>query len=131
MHQLNLTSEVTFLGQVKHEDIGIILEETDIYIQYSHSEGFCNAVLEAQAMGLLCVVSDGGALVENVLHKQTGWIVPKRNPEALAKMIMEVIHLPQEEKQGIRNNAKDRVIMNFNLEKQQKEFLEFYEPSSS
>ena len=131
VHQLNLTSEVTFLGQVKHEDIGIILEETDIYIQYSHSEGFCNAVLEAQAMGLLCVVSDGGALVENVLHKQTGWIVPKRNPEALAKMIMEVIHLPQEEKQGIRNNAKDRVIMNFNLEKQQKEFLEFYEPSSS
>ncbi|MBE9490741.1 MAG: glycosyltransferase, partial [Bacteroidetes bacterium] len=96
-------------------------------LQYSISEGFCNAVLEAQAMGLLCVVSDGGALSENVLHEKTGWIVPKRKPKALAEAIMKVIHLPKEEKEKVRNNANERVIESFNLIKQQQEFIEFYE----
>ena len=48
-------------------EIKISLNNSDVYLQYSVQEGFCNAVLEAQAMGLLCVVSDGGALPENVI----------------------------------------------------------------
>ena len=95
-------------------------------MQYSISEGFCNSVLEAQAMGLLCVVSDGGALPENVFHEKTGWIAPKRNPAALAKTITEVINLPEDLKQQISTNAQQRVANEFNLEKQQKEFVEFY-----
>ncbi|MBK7870836.1 MAG: glycosyltransferase family 4 protein [Saprospiraceae bacterium] len=54
-------------------------EKADIYLQYSIQEGFCNAVLEAQAMGLLCIVSDAEGLPENILHGQTGWVVPKGN----------------------------------------------------
>jgi colanic acid/amylovoran biosynthesis glycosyltransferase len=48
------------------------------------SEGFCNAVLEAQAMQLPVVASDADGLPENVAHGQTGFIVPRRNPAALA-----------------------------------------------
>lgn len=127
INQLQLNDEVTLVGKKPHNDIILYLSSTDIYIQYSDSEGFSNAVLEAQAIGLLCVVSNGGALPENVLHKKTGWIVPKRNPSALATAIMEVIKLPEKEKLKMKINAKERVVSEFNIEKQQQAFIKFYD----
>lgn len=126
INKLKLSNYVNLEGKKDHNKVIEYLNETSIYIQYSESEGFCNAVLEAQAVGLLCVVSNGGALPENVLHKKTGWVVPKRNPKALAKTIEEVINLPEDVKSQIRINAQHRVTHEFNLEKQQKEFIEFY-----
>jgi colanic acid/amylovoran biosynthesis glycosyltransferase len=127
VHQLDLTSEVTFKGKVAPEHIVVILGLTDIYIQYSHSEGFCNAVLEAQAMGCLCIVSDGGALPENVIHNQTGWVVPKRDVKALVETIKYVINLSKPEKQIILDCAIARVQTSFNLKQQQEAFIRFYD----
>lgn len=126
-HQLGILENVTFAGKVAHEEVKAQLEKASIYLQYSIQEGFCNAVLEAQAMGLLCVVSNAEGLSENVLDNQTGWVVEKRNPVALAKKIEAVIALPSENKEAIRSAAIERVRQEFNLEKQQKEFLVFYD----
>lgn len=126
VHQLNLVEYVSFLGKLTPEQVKEELTKTDIYLQYSLQEGFCNAVLEAQAMGLLCIVSDAEGLSENVLDQQTGWIVEKRNPALLAQKIKEVMLLSPTEKARIRTNATGRVQQEFNLEKQQQEFLEFY-----
>lgn len=126
IHQFGLDNMVNLIGQIPHNQIFEHLSKTDIYLQYSNSEGFCNAVLEAQAMKCLCIVSDGGALTENVVHGQTGWIVPKRNPKQLARTIQEVINLPDDEKAEVTSYAHQRVLSTFNLEKQQKEFNEFY-----
>ena len=126
IYHLGLSKCVTLLDYIPHEDVYEHLRNAHIYIQYSLSEGFCNAVLEAQAMRCLCVVSDGGALPENVLHEKTGWVVPKESPKALADKIIEVIRLPEKEKKKIRKNARQRAVTEFNLQKQQKEFVEFY-----
>jgi colanic acid/amylovoran biosynthesis glycosyltransferase len=125
-HQLKLTDNVTIHSKLSHEDVLRLMSECHIYVQYSHSEGFCNAVLEAQAMSLLCIVSDGGALPENVIHEKTGWVVPKRNSKLLARTIQEVINLPEDQKFQVKSNAHQRVLSVFNLEKQRKEFNEFY-----
>jgi len=126
IHQLGLKKEVNLLGKLPHDTIVDYLSVTDLYIQYSISEGFCNAVLEAQSMGGLCIVSDGGALPENIIHGKTGWVVPKRNPKELVKAILEVINLPEEKKLQIRGNAHQRIVDEFNIEKQQKEYVDFY-----
>jgi colanic acid/amylovoran biosynthesis glycosyltransferase len=83
-------------------------------------------VLEAQAMGKLCIVSNAEGLSENVLHEQTGWVVPKYSPNALARTISKVVALNPEEKSTITKNAQKRVQEEFNIEKQQREFLNFY-----
>jgi len=124
---LQLTDRVHLVGSTSQEVIIEYLSKTAIYIQYSDSEGFCNAVLEAQAMGLLCVVSDGGALEENVIHNETGWVVPKRSPEELAEAILNVLNMAKEAQNLIREAAKNRVQTAFNLKKQQQEFINFYE----
>lgn len=130
VHQLDLNNRVTFTGVLGVEAVQKQLSNTDLYLQYSIQEGFCNAVLEAQAMGLLCVVSDAEGLSENVLHGKTGWVVPKGQPKLLAQEINEVLALDEEQKQRIRLQAMQRVQNEFNLEKQQQEFLEFYETTN-
>lgn len=125
-YQLGIKEKVRFVGKKTPREVKQFLQESDIYLQYSIHEGFCNAVLEAQAMGLLCIVSDGGALPENVLHERTGWIVPKRDAAALADRIIKVINLSEAERTRISRAATKRISGQFNLEKQKREFLEFY-----
>lgn len=126
-YQLDLLEQVNFLGQIPHDQINLNFKKADLYLQYSDSEGFCNAVLEAQAMGLLSIVSDGGALPENIVNNETGWIVPKRNPKALAQKILEVINLSDTKKNKISKQAIKRVQDDFNLKEQEQKFIAFYE----
>lgn len=127
VHQLGLSENVVFTGKLSPQEIKEELSKTDIYLQYSIQEGFCNAVLEAQAMGLVCIVSDAEGLSENVLNNQTGFVVAKQNTQLLFEKIKQVIQLPETEKQVIQKNAVLRVQTEFNLEKQREEFLKFYE----
>jgi glycosyltransferase involved in cell wall biosynthesis len=127
VYQLGLKENVFFLGKRSREEVKEEMEKATYYIQYSLQEGFCNAVLEAQAMGLLCFVSDAEGLSENVLDNQTGFVVPKRNSEALAKKIIEVLNLNKVEKQSLTNNAVERINSIFTIDNQIKQFIDFYE----
>jgi len=121
-----LENEVILAGKQTKEEVAQQYKNADVYLQYSISEGFCNAVLEAQATQLLCVVSDAEGLPENVLHEQTGWVVPKCQPELLAIQLTEIVNLTNTKKDSIRDAARSRVEKYFNIEKQQGEFVQFY-----
>jgi colanic acid/amylovoran biosynthesis glycosyltransferase len=125
-YQYNILNDIQFTGKLSQTQVIHHLKTSNLYVQYSIQEGFGNAVLEAQAMGLPCIVSDADGLQQNVLHNITGWVVPKRNPIALAKMIKEIHCLNPHKKQLITNSAVKRVNKEFNLQKQNKLFLEFY-----
>lgn len=125
-YQLGLKENVQFLGKLPHDEVREELEKADIYLQHSIQEGFCNAVLEAQAMGKLCIVSNAEGLSENVLHGETGWVVPKNAPRLLAEQIKKVLLMTSEERYKISKNARRRVKLEFNLEMQGSAFLLFY-----
>ena len=123
---LGLNQFVRLLGAVEHDQIKKYYLKSNIYIQYSIQEGFCNSVLEAQAMGLLTFVSDAEGLSENVINDKTGWVIPKRKPKRLAKKIISVINSDEESIGQVRSNSMSRVREKFNLIKQSKLFDEFY-----
>ena len=129
LYQNELQNDVFLHGKLPHKEALSKLSSADIYLQPSIQEGFCNAVLEAQAMGLLCVVTNAGALNENVIHGKTGWVIPKRQPKLIADKIQEVINLPNSEKDVIKQQAVNRVIQEFNIKKQQLAFVDFYQNS--
>jgi colanic acid/amylovoran biosynthesis glycosyltransferase len=124
--QLQLDDQIIFAGKVAHETLQLYYSDADIYLQYSLHEGFCNAVLEAQASGLPCVVSNAGGLPENVIHEKTGWVVPSRSPELLSQKITEVMQMDAGEILQIRKNAVDHVTRNFSIAEQEKKFMEFF-----
>lgn len=125
-HQLGICERVQFAGKKAPEEVKQAMQECDLYLQYSISEGFCNAVLEAQAMGCLCVVSNADGLPENVIHGVTGWVVPKRKPKLLAEQILQLTKKDSENLNEIRLNAIQRIQTNFQLEDQITSFIDFY-----
>ena len=126
IHQLNLTDNVILTGQISHQEVKKQIEWADIYLQPSIQEGFCNAVLEAQAMGLLCIVTDAEGLSDNVLDGKTGWVVTKRSPEKIADSIQEILKSPTEFLDQVKEYAVQRVQEEFNLKQQGERFYKFY-----
>jgi colanic acid/amylovoran biosynthesis glycosyltransferase len=125
-YQLGLEDNVRFLGKLNVVAVRQELSTSDVYVQYSVQEGFCNAVLEAQAMGLLCVVSDAEGLGENVHDGYSGWVVPMRAPGLLAKKLIDIIELPLEDKKEFQIAAIERIQSKFNLKLQRQAFMDFY-----
>lgn len=123
---LGLEKQVVLTGRKSHQETLALLNECDIYLQFSIQEGFCNAVLEAQLLGRLCIVSDAEGLSENVLHEKTGWVVPRNEPLLLKDRIVEVLEMPETERESIRNAASRRIREQFSLEAQQGKFIGFY-----
>jgi len=125
-YELGVQDCIVFHGALSHTETLQFLKRADIYVQPSVNEGFCNAVLEAQALGKLVIASNVGGLPENIVDKETGWLVPEGAPAALAEKIRDTLQLPLEEKQAVAQKAIARVQAHFTIEKQQKAFVQFY-----
>ena len=126
VYQLDLTERVFFLGKLSKEQVKEEMEKATYYIQYSLQEGFCNAVLEAQAMGLICFVSDAEGLSENILNNETGFVIPKRNSLLLANKIIEVLNSSNQDKVQLTNEAIQRINSTFTIHNQTQQFVDFY-----
>ncbi|MBK8982166.1 MAG: glycosyltransferase family 4 protein [Ignavibacteria bacterium] len=127
VYQYDLGDKIIFAGKKSHEEVKELMNSADIYLQPSFEEGFCVSVLEAQAAGLMCIVSDAEGLKENVIDGETGWVVPKRDFRTFKKKITEVTEMSYENRKKISDNARLRVINEFKAEDQKKYFKEFFE----
>lgn len=111
--RLGVEGRVWFLG--RRSDVDRILAISDIFVLASHREGVPRSVIEAQAMGLPCVVTNIRGSREIVVDKETGLIAPVRNPEALARAIQELID-SAELRSELGKNGRRRVEQNFSEE---------------
>ena len=93
----------------------------DVCVHSAVSEGFCNAVMEAQAMALPVVCTDADGLSENVADEITGFVVPRREPRPLAERLFLLARQP-ELRQKMGREGRKRVLADFRLEKQIAEF---------
>ncbi len=125
-YQTGIWDSVKFSGKVSHEEIAKRMQESDIYLQTSMQEGFCVSVLEAQAAGLICIVSNADGLKENVVDNVTGFLAERRNPGDFADRISDVISMSESERQQIAQAARMRVEEEFSIERQNQLFNEFF-----
>ncbi|MFP4401632.1 MAG: glycosyltransferase [Candidatus Nanoarchaeia archaeon] len=98
--ELNLSKRVHVLG--KRDDVISILQESDVFVLASFTEGMSNALLEAMAMSLPCVVSD--IEQNNVLIKDENMRF-KTSHELREKLLKLYEHPSLREKVG-RENRK-------------------------
>lgn len=124
--QMNLQDKIDIKGQLYKDDVKKEMEWADIYIQPSIQEGFCNALLEAQCMGLICISTTAEGLSENIINNKTGFLISKRDPNKIFNKILEVLSMKFEEYSQIRNNARFRVEKEFSLDVQKFFFKTFY-----
>jgi colanic acid/amylovoran biosynthesis glycosyltransferase len=125
IQQLGMEKYARLGGAVRREDVPMIYAEADVMVHAAIEEGFCNAVIEAQAMELPVVTSDAGGLPENVDDGVTGFVVRRRDPAAMAEKIIELAKDP-----GLRTQlgkaGRERAIQRFDLDRQAEAFVKLY-----
>jgi colanic acid/amylovoran biosynthesis glycosyltransferase len=125
IHDLGLQDVVTLLGPQPASRILTEMQWADVFLHSSTSEGFCYAAVEAQAMGLPVVTSDADGLPENVADGQTGFVVPRRDADALARALSKLVGDP-ELRRRMGEAGRARVLTNFDVEREIAEFDAFY-----
>ena len=124
-HQLGLEGVVNLVGAVSRSEVKIQMKWADVFLHAAVSEGFCNAVMEAQAMALPVVCTNADGLRENVADGETGFVVPRRDPRALAKKLALLARDPAL-RARIGKAGSRRVHISFRLEQQINKFDRFY-----
>lgn len=125
-HQLALDDAVHLLRSVPPAEVARQLAWADVMVHAATSEGFCNAVIEAQAHGVPVACTDADGLPENVAHGESGIVVPRREPAKLADAIE---HLAGDPEMRARMGAagRSRVEQLFGLEDQLDAWEQFYD----
>jgi L-malate glycosyltransferase len=90
--EVGVADRVLFLG--KRQDVPAIVARAHVLAHPSHAEGLPNAIMEAMAARRPVVASRVGGIPELVLDGHTGWLVPPRNPDALATALGRVLADP-------------------------------------
>ena len=87
-------------------DIGKIYSECSVYVQPSVTEGFGLPALEAMAHARPVIVTEGAGVSDLVEDGKEGFVVPIRNPCAIAEKIEYLYSNPDEAKRMGRNARK-------------------------
>lgn len=82
---------VTFVGPASPEQLNLMYNGADLFVNVSRSEGWNNAIAEALAAGTPTVAFDVGGNAEQICSPQLGRIVPDGNLPALADTVCEAL----------------------------------------
>jgi glycosyltransferase involved in cell wall biosynthesis len=89
--ELGLTRRVHFVGWVARDRIADYYRNADIFVTATTWEGMPNTVLEAMACGLPIVGTLASGLRELVHDDLNGYLVPIKDPNALARALARLV----------------------------------------
>ena len=84
---------IQFLGERKN--IEEMVETFDVGVLSTFTEGISNSMMEYMALRKPVVATDGGGTQELVVDGETGFLVPPKNPNALAAKIEYLLDRPE------------------------------------
>lgn len=94
---LKMQDKIHLLGWRSHEEVRELLDSSDIFILASvksndgDGEGIPNAINEAMASGLPVVSTIHSGIPESVKNRKTGFLVPERDTNKMAKCLEYLI----------------------------------------
>jgi glycosyltransferase involved in cell wall biosynthesis len=127
-----LTNRVRIVGHCADVPAALAAAEVAV-VASTEPEAFGRAALEAQAMGLPVVATKLGAAAETVLappyvaaESRTGWHVPPRNSEAMARAIAAALALGAADRRALAGRSRAHAER-FSVEEMQTATLRVYD----
>lgn len=94
---------IYFLGT--RNDVPDLYPDLNLVVHPSHSENVGGAV-ESLLLGVPTITTDVGGFTDLIINNETGFLVPPKNPEALAEKIIVALENPKRSKQMARKGMK-------------------------
>jgi glycosyltransferase involved in cell wall biosynthesis len=100
--QLGISDRIRFVGYISHDDMPKYYCVADAYVLPSIREEWSNTIMEAMACETPVIATNVGGNQYQVTEGETGFLVPPRDPWALAQRIQFVLENPDAAKQAAR-----------------------------
>jgi glycosyltransferase involved in cell wall biosynthesis len=107
---LNLERNIIFTGFRK--DVGAFLNIFNLLVVSSVEEGLNSTILDALSLEVPVVATDAGGIPEVINNGETGILVPRADPEALASGILWMLSNPDQAK-AMAKKGREKVIKQF------------------
>jgi glycosyltransferase involved in cell wall biosynthesis len=91
----------------------------------AYGEAFPNVLAEAMACGVPCIATDVGD--SGLIMGSTGWLVPPRDPQALADALAAAVLEPEAKHQHRRCAARQRIVDQFSISRMVERYMGLYE----
>ena len=121
---LGIVEEVIFLGY--HRNLLPIYSAFDIFVLSSLREGLPNSILEAMALGLPVVTTDVAGAKELVVNGETGFVVPQKDSEGLARAIVTLL-ADHESRDRMGKAGRERIETEFCFAKRLRRLEDLYD----
>ena len=100
---------VSLEGRLPQATVFKRMREASLLLMPSVEEGVPNVAVEAMTVGLPVLSTDCGGVLELIEDGVEGWMVPTRDPKAMADGVIAFSKLPLEKIEGVRIAARKKV----------------------
>jgi len=124
IRELGLVDRVRLLGQ--RSDVPRILATSDIFVLSSRWEGLPYTIIEAMMAGLPVMATRVGGVPELVEDGVTGFLIPPKDPDALAKALQKLLNDPELRKR-MGQASREKALKEFTLDRMLRETEKVYQ----
>ena len=121
--EYGLSEQVTFPGFC--EDVFSVLLKADVFVLPSLHESSPNALIEAMGIGMPCIASEVGGIVDLIEDAVNGVRVPPKDPAALAAALHRVL-TDANFASALGKNARVTILQKFNSAESIKKLEDIY-----
>lgn len=126
IHELGLIDYISLTQKLPQDEVFARMQAADIMLLPSIEEGIANVAVEAMALGTPVISTDCGGMEELITHDKEGWIVPTRDPQALAEAVKNFISLDKICLNEVTTAARLKVEQQHNENKMIKDMICLY-----
>jgi glycosyltransferase involved in cell wall biosynthesis len=120
------TRRISFAGWRSPEEVRSLMVDSDVFVLPSRSEACPLALLEAMAVGCVCIATDVGDVREILEVPSCGILVPSESPTALAAAIEHVAGIDTAERQMMGKQAQEVIAARYSQQTQAEKHLGIY-----
>lgn len=115
---------IIFTGMV--HNVESLVNIFDIGVLATYTEGISNSIMEYMVLAKPVIASDGGGTKELVLDKETGFLIPQRDPAKLYEYLKTLAD-NRELRILYGTNGKHRIHTYFTLDRMEKDYYKLYQ----
>ncbi len=124
VYNLGLSERIEFLSPLSSSDF---FNKIDIFVSPSvYPEGFGRTLVESQIAEVPVIATNLGASPEIVRDKETGLLIPPKDPKALSSAILWILNHKEESEKMVKR-AREEALTKFSLEEMIEKTISVYE----
>ena len=125
--RLGMQDHVRFLGF--RQDVDDLLAAADALVVPSHLEGLCSSIIDAMMCSRPIIATNAGGIPDLLARddapRDCGWLVPPRQPAALAKAVSDAFQFPHLTSLRV-DDARRRALETFTAEQMVASSIDFF-----